>query len=312
MIIFSASVMLASMLTGCLKKIDPLIETSNTATINFIAAGPKFLTGDVTVNPGDSIQFSYTVTNSQKMKYVSLVKNAINGDIFKDAIAPNADHYSYSAVKKTVADVVPGSYYYKVVTRDTLGVYLGDSKPIIVTVRPDFAYYTNKRIYVPDTTAKTNKTYFNFVTETAYSYSDIVAGKNSDQIDIGFFWDPTIASGTTPKGITLYNLNVSPIPAPISIYDISTFTKNLTVIKASSTLTWANVNAGSVIKAQCASLFATSSPNNNFSNVGISAGSIIYFKTPSGRCGAMLITYISPAASTAKGTYINFEVKLAN
>ncbi len=305
------AVVLASMLASCVKQIDPLIQTSNTATINFIAAGPKFLTSDITVNPGDSIQFSYSVTNTQRMKYVSLVKNAINGDIFKDAIGSNADHYSFSAVKKIVADVVPGSYYYKVVTRDTLGVYLGDSKPIIVTVRPDFVYYTNKRLYVPDTTAKSNKTYFNFATETAYSYSDILANKNSDQIDIGFCWDPAIASGTTPKGITLYNLNASPIPAPASIYDISTFTKNLTVLKLFTGLTWVNINAGSVIKAQCATAFATTSAANN-SLTSLASGSIILFRTPSGRCGAMQITYISANASAGPGTYINFEVKLAN
>ncbi len=304
-IILCASVMLVSMLTSCVKKIDALLDTSNTATVTFVKSGPKFLTADATVNPKDSIQFNFTISSPSNMKYISIVKNGITSDIVKDTIKSNGNHHYFTAIKKLVADSIPGSYYFKVVARDTLGIYLGSSDPIIVTVTPDFNYYTNLRLYVPDTTAKINKTYFNLTTPMSYSYSDITAA-TSNQIDIGYFFDPTILSGTTPKGHTVYALNISPLPSAISMYDISTFTKNATQLKLITTPTWANINSGLLLKAQGVAAFKTTSATSINS---LAAGSVILFKTVGGKYGAMQVTYLG-GGSPYKSTYINFEVKI--
>jgi hypothetical protein len=304
-IILCASVMLVSMLTSCVKKIDALMDTSNTATVTFVKSGPKFLTEDATVNPKDSIQFNFTITSPSNMKYISIVKNGITSNVTLDTIKPNGNHHYFTAIKKLVADSIPGSYYFKVVARDTLGIYLGSSDPIVVTVTPDFYYYTNKRLYVPDTTAKTNKTYYNLTSQTAFSYSDITAA-TSNQIDIGYFFDPAILSGTTLKGHTIYNLALSPLPSAISMYDISTFTKNATQMKLITTPTWANLNSGGILKAQGVAAFKTASANSINS---LAAGSVILFKTVGGKYGAIQVTYTG-GGSPSKSTYINFEVKI--
>jgi len=305
LIIFYSAIILATLATSCVKVIDKF--NSNNLTVTFNNQGSLFLTGDKTVNPKDSIKFSYSVVCTQPMSYLTLTKN--DTEIARDSVKTGDRTTISNLVKKFVADTIPGQYIYKVVARDNTGIYLGASDPIIVTITSDFNYYTNKRIYVPDTTAKTNKTYFNLTTETAYSYSDIIANKNSDQIDLGFYWDPAIASGTTPKGISLYNLGSSFATSTVSFYDISTFTKNLTaMVKYSGSTSWLNFNSGGFIKAQCATALKTIGTSNYYLS-GLAAGNIILFKTASGKYGALNILYVSQS-SAGPGTYINFEVKM--
>jgi len=206
-----------------------------------------------------------------------------------------------------VADTIPGNYVYKVVARDQDNIYLGSSTPITVTVSSNMTYVTNNRIYVPDTTAMTNNTYFNIATQTSYSYSGITAA-NSNLIDFGYFWDPTIASGTTPKGHTIYNLNLSPVPSAIAMYNTSAFTKNATQFKLITSPTWVNLNSGGILKAQGATAFKTASAN---SISALAAGNIVLFKTAAGKYGAILVTYVSGGSAYAT-TYMNFDVKIAN
>lgn len=304
LIIYYTTVLVSILATGCVKEIDKF--NSNNLTVTFNNLGPNYLTADKTVKGKDSLDFSYSGVCNQPITYVTLTKN--DTEIGRDSIK-TGDRKSFSSlIKKLVADTIPGNYVYKVVARDNQGIYLGSSNPIIVTVSADFTYYTNQRLYVPDTTAKTNKTYFNFASQTAYSYNDIVAGGNSNQIDVGMFFDP--ATGTTTAKVSIYNLKVSPLPAPISIYDVSAFTKNLTLLKVITTPTWVNINSGALIKAQCATAFKTTTSANNIA-AGVTAGSIILFKTAAGKCGAMNITYIS-GASASKSTYANFDIKIAN
>ncbi|OCX53045.1 hypothetical protein BEL04_01650 [Mucilaginibacter sp. PPCGB 2223] len=304
-IIFYTAIFLTILATSCVKVIDKF--NSNNLTVTFNNQGSLFLTGDKTVNPKDSIKFSYSVVCTQPMSYLTLTKN--DTEISRDSVKTGDRMSASGFLKKLVADTIPGQYVYKVVARDNTGIYLGASNPIIVTVTADFNYYTNQRLYVPDTTAMTNKCYYNVASQTAYSFTDINSGGvNSNLIDFGYFWDPTIASGTTPKGNTIYNLAMSPVPSPIAMYNTASFTKNLTQFKVITTPTWANINSGGLLKAQGAAAFKTASAN---SVSQLAAGSVILFKTAAGKYGAINITYIN-AASPSKTTYMNFEVKLAN
>ncbi len=302
-IIFFAAALLAVMATSCVKVIDKF--NSNNITVSFNAPNATYVSADKAVNGKDSIDFSYSVSSTEPISYLSFTKN--DTEISRDSVK-TGDRMSFSAIKKLIADTIPGQYIFKVVARDNAGIYIGSSNPIVITVTSDMVYYTNKRIYVPDSTAKVNKTYFNFATETAYSYTDITAGNLSNQIDLGMFFDPATVS--TPPKITLYNLSVTPLPAPVSIYDISAFTKNVTLLKQITTPTWANINSGALLKAQCATIFKTPTAAMN-SVAALPAGSVVLFKTAAGRCGAINITYIN-AATASPITYMNFEVKLAN
>lgn len=303
-IILYAAALLVVLATSCVKVIDKF--NSNNLTVTFNAPTATYLTADKTVNGKDSLDFSYSGTCTQPITYVTLTKN--DNEVGRDSIKTGNRMSFSNLVKKFVADTIPGNYVYKVVARDNQGVYLGSSTPIIVTVTADFMYYTNQRIYVPDTTAMTNKTYYNVATQTSYSYSNITGGVNSNLIDFGYFWDPTIASGTTPKGNTLYNLNLTPVPSAITMYNTAAFTKNATQFKVITSPTWANLNSGAILRAQGKAAFATASANSVSS---LAAGSVVLFKTAAGKYGAINVTFVN-GGSPYKSTYMNFEMKLAN
>lgn len=298
------ALLLAVFVTSCVK-VDPKFN-SNNLIVTFNSPGANYVTGDKTVNGKDSLDFSYSGTSNTPITYVTLTKN--DTEIGRDSIK-TGDRMSFTnLVKKMVADTIPGNYVYRVVARDQDNIYIGSSNNITITVKSDMTYITNNRLYVPDTTAMTNKTYFNVATQTSFSYSGITAGGNSNLIDFGYFWDPTIASGTTVKGHTIYNLNLSPVPSAIAMYNTSTFTKNATQFKVITSPTWANLNSGAILKAQGATAFKTASAN---SVSQLAAGSVVLFKTAAGKYGAIYVSYVSGGSAYAS-TYINFDLKLAN
>lgn len=303
-IIYCIALLLAVIATSCVK-VEPKFN-SNNITVTFNNAGANYLTGDKTVNGKDSLDFSYSGTSSVPIVYVTLTKN--DTEVGRDSIK-TGDRMSFTnLVKKFVADTIPGNYVYRVVARDKDNIYLGSSNNIIVTVNSDMIYIKNNTLYVPDTTAMTNKTYFNVATQASYSYTDITTGNNSNVIDFGYFWDPTIASGTTPKGNTIYNLNLSPVPSAITMYNTSAFTKNATQFKVITSPTWVNLNSGAIIKAQGIAAFKTASAN---SVTGLAAGSIVLFKTAAGKYGAINVLYVSGASAYAS-TFMSFDLKVAN
>ncbi|EHQ30811.1 hypothetical protein [Mucilaginibacter paludis] len=305
-IIYYIALLMVLVIASSCVKVEPKFN-SNNLTVTFNNAGSNYVIGNKTVNGKDSLNFSYSGTCTTPITYVTLTKN--DTEVGRDSIK-TGDRMSFTnLVKKLVADTIPGSYIYRVVARDKSNIYLGSSNNIIITVNSDMTFITNNRVSVPDTTAKTNKAYFNIATQTAYSYSDITAGNNSNVIDFGYFWDPTIASGTTVKGHTIYNLNLSPIPSAITMYNTSTFTKNATQFKVvTSPITWTSLNSGATLKALGATTFKTASAN---SVTGLAAGSVFLFKTAAGKYGAINVTYVS-AASAYATTYMNFDLKIAN
>jgi hypothetical protein len=292
--------LLAFIITGCEKKVDP-VDGSN-VTVTLQDAGKNFVTGDVTLNPKDSIFFSFTITSSRDMKYVSVQKNPVNQTAFlkRDTLTA-ANKNEYSTVMKFMADSANGSYLYRIVAHDATGNYIGH-KDITVNITPDFNYYTYRFLYVPDTVAKVNKCYFSTNGGNTYSYSDGAA--NSANIDFGYFYDTTKVSGS-PLGHTVYALGASTF-AP---YDISTWTKNATVFKKISTPAFntftssgglrtagiSNLASGAVAKVTGLS---ASSPNN-----------MVVFKTAAGKYGVLLINFVNGSDGTSS-TYVNVDVKV--
>lgn len=283
--------------TGCLKKIEEF--QSNQATINLKNFGTGFVTTDVTVNPKDSIAFSYDITCAADMKFVSVQKNGT--EIAKDTLTV-ANKNSFSATKKFMADSATGTYTYRILARDAAGTYVGD-KTVTVTVNPDFVYYSMRTLYVPDSTAKTNNCYFATVNGASYSYSS--GASVSPNIDFGYFFDTTTAG--LPMH-TIYALNASTF-AP---YDLTSWTKNATIFKKITTPTFVNLNSKGILRSTGIANLA-SGATSKITSTGISAGNltgvVIIFKTAAGKYGAMNIVY-TKQNSAAKDTYITIDVKI--
>ena len=295
--IILVGVMLVMVFTSCLKKIE--IPQSNKATVTFTGSGTNFVTTNVTVNPKDSIFFNFTVVSEKDMKYVGIQKNPADLIAFvaKDTLSA-ANKNSFTAIKKFAADSAAGVYKYRVLALDAAGIYVGSSE-LVVTVTSDFNFYSFKTLYVPDTTAKTNQTFF--ATTTGQTFSNSTVGTNSGLIDFGYFYDTASA-----KKHTIYALNITPVPTQFSFYDMSSWTKNATIFKKVTTPTFASLtSSGSLRTAGLANLAsgATSSVS------ALAANNIILFKTAAGKYGALQVNFIN-ADGPAATTYMSIDVKV--
>lgn len=287
------------MLNACTKKVDP-IDGSN-ADIALVNNGTGFVTGDVTVNPKDSIFFSFTITSAKKMKYVSIQKNPVNQTAFlvRDTLTA-ANMNSYTVTKRLRADSANGPYVYRIVAHDTAGVYIGH-KDVIITVNPDFYYYTVRVLQVPDTTAKTNNCYLAAYTGNVYSFTS-GAAKSAD-IDFGFYYDTT-----TANKFSVYALSAA--QPQLNYYDITTWTKNATLMKKAASPTFASLLSAGGLRSAALTNLASGAGNKVVGLSTTTAGNNqVFFKTAAGKSGCMQINYIN-GTDGSKATFMNVDIKI--
>jgi hypothetical protein len=307
------AIVITSLLTACEKKVVP-VDGSN-ATVILKNSGAKFVTDNIVVNGKDSLFFDFTITSSADMKYVSIQKNPVNQTAFlvRDTLS-DANKNSYSAIKKFAADSINGDWVYRIVAHDKVGNYIGH-KDIMVTVKTDFVFWSYRFLKVPDSVAKTNKCYFSTSDGKSYSYSD--GATISNLIDFGYFYDTTrVLAGSPatlkPKGHTIYALNNT--ITPFAHYDISTWTKNATLLKPSALTNLSTITSAGAIRTACVTAL-NSGTVTRYSQLDKSAtatdltATVILFKTATGKYGLMTVNFTNTNDGLS-GAFINIDVKL--
>jgi len=301
---------------SCKKGVEPV--DGSKANIELRGTAKGFITGNVTVNPNDSIFFDFTVTSQEDMGFVSVQKNPVNQTAFIRRDTLNASNkYSYTAVMRFRADSANGSYVYRIAAHTNKGVYIGH-RDIVITIEPDYYNYTNRFLYAPDTTGKNNKCYIS-VTDGAktFSYNEGVAA--SSTIDFGYFYDTakTLVNTTlVTNGHTIYALSNNQFPS----YDISSWTKNATIFKRLSSgapnPTFANaLSAGTLKTAGMLQLSSGTTNRVNMLNSNSPINATVYFRTASGKVGMLFINFATVATNASGGidtkqTFINIDVKV--
>ena len=294
---------LCFLLQACEKKVEPI--DGSYATVTLMNEGSKFVTGDITVNPKDSIFFSFTITSPMQMKYVSIQKNPTNQTAFlvRDTLTA-ASANSYTAVKKLRADSANGSYVYRIVAHDAVGTYIGH-KDIIIVVNADYDFFTYRFLQVPDTTPKTNTCYMSARTGTVYSYSTGAA--NSASIDFGLYFDTTgtlTPLATDDLKFCLYALSAT--QPQLSYYDISSWTKNATAMKRVASPAFNTLTSGAALK----SAGITNLSSGTLTKINnLLTNELVYFKTVTGKIGCLQVTFVN-GSSPAKESYITVDVKM--
>jgi hypothetical protein len=194
---------------------------------------------------------------------------------------------------------------------------MGDGgKQIKVTIRPDFDFWSARFLQVPDTIAKSNKCYYSISEGKTYSYTE--ASSMSGKIDFGYYYDSTqITAGNPatlqPRGHTIYALTNT--VAPFQPYDISTWTKNATIFKASS-VTFNNITSAGAIRTAAVSALSSGTVTR-FSQTDRTAaqisnfltGQVLVFRTVAGKYGVMNIVYTNNSGAN-KESYILVDVKV--
>jgi hypothetical protein len=304
--IIFGSLVFGLLLSACVKKVEPIDAFD--VKVEFRNTGSKFLTGDVTLNPKDSIYFDVTVTSPTDMSYIEIQKNGTRVDTFR---LNSTNNRSFSFIKGYRVDSIPGDYSYRVMARDARAVYMGDGgKMFTVTVVPDFHFWSYRILQVPDSVAKTNKTYYSSRDGKTYSYTDGAA--NSASIDFGYYWDTTgrgTASTSDDLKHTIYSLSAA--QPQLAFYDISSWTKNVTLLKKMPTSV--NFVTGLTSGGALQTLIGgnmNSGTSSKVTTVSTAAGSnVIGFKTAAGKFGAILIRFVN-GDSPNQTTQIEVDVKV--
>lgn len=305
--IILGSLLMSLIFSACVKKVEDV--GTFYVTVDYRNSGPKFITGDVTLNPKDSIYLDFTVTSpNNDMSYIEIQKNGVRIDTFR---LNSSNNRSFSLVKGYRVDSAAGDYSYRVLARNDRAVFMGDGqKQLKVTVTPDFNFWSYRILAVPDSVAKTNKCYYSSVDGNVYSYTDGAA--NSAKIDFGYYWDTT-GRGTAATGDdlkhTIYSL--SSAQPQLGYYDISSWTKNVTLLKKMPTSVnfVSGLTSGGALQTLIGGNMASGTASK-VTLVSTTAGSnVIGFKTAAGKFGAILIRYVN-GDSPAKETQIEVDVKV--
>ncbi len=280
---------------GCEKKVAPI--DSFGVSVNFKAGSAKNLTGDVSINPKDSIILDFTITSTvEEMAVIEIQKNGAKIDTFN---VSGPDKRTFSGVKRYESDSVAGDYSYRVFARNKKGIYIGDgNKSIKVTINPDFNYWSYKTLAVPDSVSKSNKSFFASKTGDVLSYTQ--GASNSALVDFGYFFDTTTVGA--PKH-TIYALGANKF-AP---HDLSTWTKNATVFKKATSPAFSALTSGAALRAGGISNLASGATTTA---TALASGNLVYFKTAAGKYGCIQINFINDFGAIQSKTYINIDVKI--
>lgn len=293
--ILTASVAFAS----CEKKVEPVDSYDVTVKYNNIL--PNSLTADKEVNPKDSIVLDFTIEAPFDMSFIEIQRNGARIDTFR--LTNFANKKSFSAIKRYVADSSAGDYTYRVLARNAAATFLGDGgKQFTVTVKPDFHFWSYRILQVPDTTEKNNKAYYSTTDGKVYSYNQGAAVSAS--IDFGYFYDVT--------GTNMHSVYALTAPqTQLSFYDISSWTKNATLLKKmpSSINFVSNLRSSGAINTLIGGNM-TSGTSTKVTGLNTSGGNnVIGFRTASGKLGAMLVRFTNQNLAD-KTTFMEVDVKV--
>lgn len=240
-------------------------------------------------NPGDSLVIDFTINSPTKDMYMVCVLKVGSGTPFiKIPITEDGKRRSYSDVIKLTADK-SGETSYRVWALDKEGVYLGDGhKQITIDVNTDYRHLPNRIVYFPDTVGKSMNCYLSL--EKAESWSYTTGAAHAADIDLGIYRVNQYDGNGDLTGYKYYIYSLSANPIPFTPYDVSGWTKRTTLFsKGTGKATDFRDKLSSGLK------IVTEAKKNSITltSTEVKAGQYIFFLTPEGKYGALMINAIT-------------------
>lgn len=298
---------------SCKKEADNIFTMFKDVTVTFNNSDPRCVTDYKLVNDGDSVYIDFTINSPNEDMYSYVVQTSAGtaqpaGITY--AINDETKRRSFSNVIKLKMNR-DGKSSYRVYALNQKGIYIGDGyKKVTIEVNPSYIIYSGREISLPDTVAKNQKSFFSLSDGTTYSYNNGAA--NAAKIDFGIFRTMYKDNqNNTLYAINLYNANKSATTFPV--YDVSTWTKRLTKFSApvasQNTIFVNNAISGSTIealaRARTINLDATTATTVA---AGLNVNSAVFFLTPEGKYGMMLVTRVT--ADVSGNPFILVNVKM--
>ena len=298
---FIASCLLASISLGsCKKEVDNIYNMFDDVKVTFQATSPNAVTDYRTYNEGDEIVIEYTITSAKEdMAAIVVTRDALSPETVQMVtLTPTDDKRSYSGVV-TFNATRAGESTYRIYALNKQQVYIGDGyTKVTVNVTPNFNYTTQKNVYLPDSVANsTRASYYSIKLGKAFTYEEAKAV--SADIDFAIYRSLAPA-GTSPAntigGYWYHIYSPAATTLPFTVYDLSTWTKRTT--KFSLPLSEATqfrdrlisgVEIGTYVRTKSVTLDQT--PKTQAGHIRV--GSVVYFKTPENKLGAIYFRQIT-------------------
>ncbi|MEI6950306.1 hypothetical protein V9K67_24205 [Paraflavisolibacter sp. H34] len=260
------------------------------------------------LNPGDSVVVDYTINSpNQDMYMVCVLKVGATTPFIKIPINETAKRRSYSGQLTLKAEGV-GESSYRIWALDKDGVFLGDGyKTIVLNVLSDYRHLSNRKLYFPDTVGKQAQSYLSLAKGTTYSYTEGAA--NAADIDLGIYRAFKVETNGTIT-TTYYLYSPSAPTNPFAPYDLSGWANKRTTLFSAATGSAANfislLKSGKAIEAEAKKVTL----NLTHVSAGIKAGQYVFFRTPEGKYGAMVVNAV--ATDYLGNPYLNVSIKIQN
>ncbi|MBC6109227.1 hypothetical protein ACFOG5_02960 [Pedobacter fastidiosus] len=300
--------MMVCLFIACKKETTNIFNMFSDLTVTYSAKSPYAVTDYKDVNVGDSVYLEYTIESSKTDMYVACIFETSSAIPTKIAL-DDTQRKKYTGVVKLKMDTRVGKISYRIWALDKGGIYLGDGyKTITLNVLPDYKYWAQREIFIPDSIGKASNSYISLTDGQLFSYAN---GKsNTDKIDLGIYRVP--ATGATSANGYFYNVYaLDANPLPFTAYDISTWTNKRATLMAAPKTGQASAFLNLRTGAQILTAGKSAKPTVKAITTGLIAGSLFYFLTPEGKYGAFYVNSIS-SNNSSRGVFMNVDVKIQN
>lgn len=301
-------------LASCKKESTNIFNMFNDVTVTYNNSDPRCVTDYKVVNDKDEVWIDFTINSAVEDMYSYVVETSAGTQQpsrITYAISDPSQRRTFSSIIKMTMNR-DGKSSYRIYALNQKGIYIGDGyKKVTIDVNPSYTILANRDIYLPDSTAKVLPSFFSLSDGTTYSYTDGAA--NASKIDFGIYRTMyKDAQNNTLYALNLFNTSVTASTFPIN--DVTSWnpkraTKFSAPVTGQATIFTNSAISGSTIetlaKARTINLNATTATT---AAAGLAASSAVFFITPEGKYGMMLINQVT--ADAQKRPYINVSVKM--
>jgi hypothetical protein len=282
--------------TAACKKESKNIFNMFDVTLELHTDMPKSIGEYAEVNAGDSVMVDFTINSpGNDMYMVCMLKVGAGIPFIKIPITDEGKRRSYSDIIRLKADQGVGESTYRIWALDKNGVYLGDGyKKITINVGSDYRHLPNRIVYFPDTVGKSMNCYLSLTKGETYSYT--TGAEHAADIDVAVYRKPVYDPRTGDQIGYLNNIySLSASPNPFAPYDVSSWNKRKTLFSAPVTSGASTTIFRDLFKSESVIVAEAKKRTINLTQTttGLGPGNFIYFLTPEGKYGVMLVNVLN-------------------
>lgn len=269
-------------------------------------------------NDGDSVHISFTITSASKDMMKLVVDSTIgtggaNGK--REFTLKESERRSYSG-RLRFKIRRDGKATFRIYALDAMNVYMGDGyKSVTVEGATSYALLADRKVYKPNPERPELQTFYSIGKGKAYTYTEGLA--NSADIDFGIYTQ--IDQTQTNLGRIVFNLySINTATNPYPAFDITNWEKRKTLFSApvrnasgaSGVFNTLLVSSSRIEEeARKQTINQTQTSFTEYASA-LNAGTMLYFLTPEGKYGAILIN--QSTVDAAGNDYLSISTKIQN